>query len=99
MNENFETRNAISPTEAASMNTAQLRDNFLIQKVFEKDTIHLTLSFYGRYISGGVMPVDKPVELPNPENLKAKYFLERREMGIINVGGKGTVETDDEKYE
>jgi len=99
MNENIETRNAISPAETASMNATQLRGNFLIEKVFEKGEIHLTLSFYGRYISGGAMPVDKPIELPNPENLKAKYFLERREMGIINVGGKGTVEADDEKYE
>jgi 4-deoxy-L-threo-5-hexosulose-uronate ketol-isomerase len=81
------------------MNTSQLRRNFLIEKVFEEDAIHLTLSFYDRYISGGAMPVNRAIELPNPGNLKASYFLERREMGIINVGGKGTVETDDEKYE
>jgi len=81
------------------MNTAQLRKKFLIEKVFEEDAIHLTLSFYDRYIAGGAMPVNKAIELPNPENLKAKYFLERREMGIINVGGKGTVEADGEKYE
>ena len=99
MNNNIETRHPNSPTEAAAMNTSQLRKNFLIEKVFEEDAIHLTLSFYDRYISGGAMPVNKAIELPNPENLKAKYFLERREMGIINVGGKGTVEADGEKYE
>lgn len=98
MSENIETRHPNSPTEAAAMNTSQLRENFLIEKVFEKDAIHLTLSFYDRYISGGAMPVDKAIELPNPGNLKAKYFLERREMGIINVGGKGTIEADGEKY-
>ena len=99
MNESIETRHAQSPAETARMDTEQLRKNFLIEKIFEKDIIHLTLSFYDRYISGGAMPGDKPLELPNPDNLKAQYFLERREMGIINVGGKGTVEADDEKYE
>lgn len=99
MNKNIETRHTSSPSEAANMNTTQLRKNFLIEKVFEEDAIHLTLSFYDRYISGGAMPVNKAIELPNPENLKANYFLERREMGIINVGGKGTVEADGEKYE
>ena len=99
MSENIETRHPSSPRETATMNTSQLRENFLIEKVFEEDAIHLTLSFYDRYISGGAMPVNKAIELPNPGNLKAKYFLERREMGIINVGGKGSVEADGEKYE
>ena len=99
MNESIETRHVQSPAETARMDTEQLRKNFLIENVFEEDAIHLTLSFYDRYISGGAMPVNKPIELPNPGNLKAQYFLERREMGIINVGGKGTVEADDEKYE
>ena len=99
MNENIKTRYSVSPTETATMNTSQLRENFLIEKPFEKDFIHLTLSFYDRYIIGGAMPVNKTIELPNPENLKAKYFLERREMGVINVGGKGTVEADGKKYE
>ncbi|HEY5465063.1 MAG TPA: 5-dehydro-4-deoxy-D-glucuronate isomerase [Hanamia sp.] len=99
MNKNIETRHTGSPKEAATMNTTELRENFLIEKVFGKDEIHLTLSFYDRYIAGGAMPVNKEIELPNPENLKANYFLERREMGIINVGGKGTVEADGEKYE
>ena len=85
MNENIETRHEGSPKEAATMNTSQLRENFLIEKVFEEDKIHLILSFYDRYISGGAMPVDKVIELPNPGNLKAKYFFGRREIGIINV--------------
>jgi len=99
MNESIESRHAASPVEAARMNTQELRKNFLIEKIFEEDTIYLTLSFYDRFIAGGAMPVNKAIELPNPENLKAKFFLERREMGIINVGGKGAVEVDNEKYE
>jgi len=99
MNENIETRNASSPTEAATMNTSQLRDSFLVEKIFEEDKVLLTLSFYDRYIAGGAMPVNKVIELPNPENLKANYFLERREIGIINVGGKGKIEADNETFE
>jgi len=99
MNKNIETRHTVSPKEAATLNTTELRENFLIEKVFSEDEIHLTLSFYDRYIAGGAMPVNKSIELPDPENLKANYFLERREMGIINVGGKGTVEADGDKYE
>ena len=99
MSDKIETRNACSPKEAATMNTSQLRENFLIGKIFEEDAIHFTLSFYDRYIAGGAMPVNKVIELPNPENLKANYFLERREMGIINVGGKGIIEADGEQFE
>jgi 4-deoxy-L-threo-5-hexosulose-uronate ketol-isomerase len=99
MSDKIETRNACSPKEAATMNTSQLRENFLIEKVFEEDAIHFILSFYDRYIAGGAMPVNKVIELPNPESLKANYFLERREMGIINVGGKGIIEADGEQFE
>ena len=45
------------------------------------------------------MPVNKKLEMTNPDNLKANYFLERREMGIINVGGKGKVEAGGEIYD
>jgi 4-deoxy-L-threo-5-hexosulose-uronate ketol-isomerase len=93
------TRNANSPSEVERMNTSELRKNFLIEKVFEQDAINFTLSFFDRYIAGGAMPVNASIALPNPDNLKAKYFLERRELGIINVGGKGVVEADGEKYE
>ena len=94
----METRNACSAAETAAMNTTQLRENFLIEKIFTEDTIQFTLSFFDRYITGGAMPVNKKIELPNPANLRAGYFLERREMGIINVGGKGTVEADGERF-
>ena len=62
-------------------------------------TIQLTYSHYDRMIVGGVMPTDKPINLPKEEELKANYFLERREMGIINVGGKGAVKADGISYE
>jgi 4-deoxy-L-threo-5-hexosulose-uronate ketol-isomerase len=99
MKSNFESRYAVSPQETKRMTTDELRQNFLIEKVFEADKVNLCLSHYDRYIAGGAMPVLENIELPNPDNLKASYFLERREMGIINVGGKGTIEADEEIYE
>ncbi|RZM06372.1 MAG: 5-dehydro-4-deoxy-D-glucuronate isomerase, partial [Pedobacter sp.] len=95
----FESRFAVSPTEAKQMDTTELRNNFLIESIFEPYKVKLTLTHYDRYIAGGAMPVDGPLSLPNPEPLKAAYFLERRELGIINVGAKGTVIADGTSYE
>jgi len=99
MKTHFESRYAHSPSEVKEMVTADLRKNFLIAQLFEPDHIHLTLTHYDRYITGGVMPVSDAVALSNPDYLKATYFLERRELGIINVGGKGTVLADGISYE
>jgi 4-deoxy-L-threo-5-hexosulose-uronate ketol-isomerase len=94
MSNTFDSRYAVSPNEVKQMDTGLLRNNFLIEKLFEADVISLTLSHYDRYIAGGVMPVKTEVALSNPDYLKANYFLERREMGIINVGGNGQVLVD-----
>lgn len=99
MKSNFESRYAVGPQETKRMTTEELRQNFLIEKVFEADKVNLCLSHYDRYIAGGAMPVSENIELPVPDSLKAPYFLERREMGIINIGGKGTIEADEEIYE
>ncbi|WP_316633086.1 5-dehydro-4-deoxy-D-glucuronate isomerase [uncultured Flavobacterium sp.] len=99
MNSNFESRFAVSPNEAKQMNTETLRKNFLIETLFSADQVNLTLSHFDRFIVGGAMPVNQKLAMPNPENLKAKYFLERREIGVINVGGKGIVIADDERFE
>ena len=81
------------------MDTDELRKTFLIKKIFEADKLLLTLSHYDRYIAGGAMPVAEAIELTVPEELKANYFLERREMGIINVGALGTVIADEQEYQ
>ncbi len=99
MQEHFEKRYAFSPGETKLMDTEKLRKNFLISKIFEADHIHLTLTHYDRYIAGGAMPTSETLQLSNPDYLKASYFLERREMGIINVGDKGTVTVDGTAYE
>ncbi|KQR65310.1 5-dehydro-4-deoxy-D-glucuronate isomerase [Pedobacter sp. Leaf176] len=95
----FESRYAQSPKEVKQMDTAALRENFLIEAIFEPNCINLTLSHFDRYIVGGAMPVDEKIELPNPDALKANFFLERREIGIINVGGKAIITVGDEKFE
>ncbi|HQV61847.1 MAG TPA: 5-dehydro-4-deoxy-D-glucuronate isomerase [Chitinophagaceae bacterium] len=88
-----------SPKETSEMSTQQLRDHFLVQGLMQLGKIELVYSHYDRMIIGGVVPVSKVVSLPNEVELKAKFFLERREMGIINVGGKGTVTADGKVYD
>ena len=88
-----------SPKETAGMNTQQLREHFLIEKLMQPGEISLTYSHYDRMIVGGVVPTASEIVLPNEGELKAGYFLERREMGIINVGGKGTVSAGGVDYE
>jgi len=95
----FESRYAQSPKEVKQMDTASLRENFLIENVFEANQVNLTLSHFDRYIVGGAMPVNGKLALPNPDDLKATYFLERRELGMINVGGKAIVTADGETFE
>jgi 4-deoxy-L-threo-5-hexosulose-uronate ketol-isomerase len=88
-----------SPKETKEMNTQQLRENFLVQNLMQDDTVQLVYSHYDRMIIGGAKPVNKTIQLPNHPELKADYFLERRELGIINVGNKGVVTADGKKYE
>lgn len=99
MKEQIEARYAASPEEVKQMDTEKLRKNFLIEKIFEADKLHLTMTFFDRFIAGGAMPVKGAIDLTNPDNLKAEYFLERREMGIINVGGNGKVQADNKVFE
>lgn len=92
-------RYAVSPHETAGMNTAQLRANFLIETLFVPNDISLTYAHYDRMIVGGAMPLASPLPLPCPANLKAEYFLERRELGALNVGGPGRITVDGMAYE
>lgn len=98
MNISFDNRFASSPDEVMSLDTTRLRKKFSIEKIFEADAFHFTLTHYDRFIAGGAMPVKEQLVLPNPDSLKAPYFLDRREMGIINVGGSGTVTADGNSF-
>ena len=87
-----------SATETETMNTEKLRENFLLQNLMEADKITLTYTHYDRMIAGTAMPVSAALTLQNEDELKSSYFLERREMGIINVGGTGKVIADGIEY-
>ncbi|MGV3760923.1 5-dehydro-4-deoxy-D-glucuronate isomerase [Parapedobacter sp.] len=98
MSVHYESRYALGPVETKGLDTAGLRENFLIETVFADDEIQLVYTHYDRYIAGGAKPVNKPIELETIDALKAPYFLERRELGVINVGGSGQVTVDGEEY-
>ncbi len=94
----MEIRYATHPDHAATMDTADLRENFLIQKLFIADTIRMVYSHNDRLIVGGVMPI-KPVSLQIDQKIiGGNHLLERREMGIINVGGQGNISVDGEEH-
>lgn len=90
----YEERFASHPDDVKKYDTEQLRTHFLIPKVMDEDKIHLVYSHYDRYIAGGAVPKSTSLELTAIPPLKAAYFCERRELGIINVGAKGSVVVD-----
>ena len=98
MNENYEVRYAVGQREMNQMGTEAIRSDFLIEDVFGSDEVKLVYSHFDRYITGGVIPVKGKVFLDMIDSLKSEFFLERRELGIINVGGKGTIMADGQSY-
>lgn len=99
MSTNYSIRYAASPEDAKSYDTQRIRDEFLMPDLFSESEINLVYTFYDRYIVGGAKPGSDPLNLETIEPLKAKFFLERRELGVINVGEPGIVKVDGESYE
>lgn len=95
---NYSFRYASNPTDVQKYDTQALRDHFLIENLFTPDQLNLTYSMYDRFIVGGIMPVTKPLTLETIEYLKSENFLDRRELGIVNVGGAGKVLVDGEEF-
>jgi 4-deoxy-L-threo-5-hexosulose-uronate ketol-isomerase len=95
---NYELRYASHPQDAKGYDTTRIRKEFLCPGIMVNDEINLVYSMYDRYIVGGVVPATKTLELETIEPLKAKFFLERRELGIINVGGTGIVKIDNTEF-
>ena len=94
----MEIRHAVHPEQAKAFDTEQLRGSFLIRELFNPGKIKLVYSYYDRLIVGGIQP-SGPLKLEVDEKvIGSKYLLERREMGIINVGGAGTVKVDGSEY-
>ncbi|WP_324719949.1 5-dehydro-4-deoxy-D-glucuronate isomerase [Salinimicrobium sp. HB62] len=94
-----ELRYAHHPNDVKRYTTEELRDHFLIPDLFQNDEINLTYSMYDRFIVGGAFPVNKDLKLETIDDLKAENFLDRRELGVINVGGNGIVEVDGKEYQ
>ena len=95
----MEIRNASNPKDVKNYDTDRLREEFHISKLFTKDNIRMVYSHIDRIITAGLMPVYQELELVGGKELASDYFLERREMGCINVGGKGIITIDGTEYE
>lgn len=87
-----------SRKEVSQMDTHALRDNFLIDNIFENDKISFVYSHYDRVMIGGAIPTSTSLKLETYDSLKAEFFLERREIGIINIGGEGEVSADGQTF-
>ncbi len=95
----MEPRTACSPKDEKWYDTKRLREAFLIDDLFQPDDIKLVYSHIDRIITGSAVPVNKELVLTAGDELRAEYFLQRREMGVINIGGDGVITIDGKKYD
>ena len=98
MKTNYEIRYAAHPEDARHYDTARLRRDFLIERLFVADEVQMVYSMYDRMVVGGAMPVGEELLLEAIEPLKAPHFTSRREVGIYNVGGRGRVRVGSEEF-
>ena len=94
----MEIRNPAHPQDFKSYTTEKIRQEFLVQRLFTPGEVRLVYSHFDRMIVGGICP-DHSLGLEAGKEIGADFFLERREMGVINVGPKGTVRVDGERYD
>ena len=97
--EGMEVRDASNAKDVKYYTTDRLREEFHIANLFTKDNIRMVYSHTDRIIVIGMMPVMASLKLQAGKELAAEYFLERRELGCINIGGKGSIVIDGETYE
>jgi len=95
----MELRTASGPRDVKTYDTARLREEFLMEDLFGADKVKMVYSHIDRIITGSAVPVAGPLMLADGAELHAKYFLERRELGVINIGGDGTITVDGTRYE
>lgn len=94
----METRYSTHPEQAKAFTTEELRKNYLVEDLFVVGETKLVYTLEDRAIVGGITPGEKPISLEGHDKIKADYFLERREVGIVNVGSSGKVVVDGEEY-
>lgn len=96
----METRYASAPEHVAGLRTEELRERFLVEELFVDGEVTLTYSHVDRVVIGGAVPVKgAPLALPAIPEMRAEYFLQRREVGIVNVGPDAAVEVDGTPYD
>jgi len=98
MKTNFQVRYSSHPSDVKQYDTDKLREHFLVSNLFVPEETNLFYSHFDRMIVGGIMPVSEHVALESIPPLRSEFFLERRELGIFNVGGKGTITVDGEAF-
>jgi 4-deoxy-L-threo-5-hexosulose-uronate ketol-isomerase len=98
MSFNYELRFATHPGDVKSYDTDKLRKEFLIENILTVNDVNLVYTLIDRMIVGGIMPVDDILKLETFEHLKSDYFLQRRELGVINIGGEGIIIADSVEY-
>ena len=94
----MEIRFGANPNDVKHYDTQRLRDDFLIEKVFVPGEIKMVYSHIDRIITGSATPTTEALVLTAGDELRADYFLQRREMGVINIGGKGKMTIDGTVY-
>ncbi|MCC8062621.1 MAG: 5-dehydro-4-deoxy-D-glucuronate isomerase [Rikenellaceae bacterium] len=94
----YEMRYASHPADAKGYDTERLRAEYLFPNIMTEGEINLVYSAYDRLIVGGAVPTGKALTLDAIDPLRADFFLHRRELGIINVGGAGTVKAGDKEF-
>jgi 4-deoxy-L-threo-5-hexosulose-uronate ketol-isomerase len=99
MKTNYEIRYAAHPEDVKHYDTARLRRDFLVECIFTQDEVNMVYSMYDRIIVGGAMPVKEELMLEAIDPLKAPCFTHRREIGVYNVGGAGSIKVGDEMFE
>lgn len=92
-------RYATNPAQIPGMNTQDLRDTYLIPEVFVPGEIRLTYTHHDRIVLGGAAPCGGVLELGGYPEIRSDYFLQHRELGIVNVGDAGTVTADGQTFE
>jgi len=96
----MEIRHAIDPKHAKQFSTEELREHFLIRELFRLDSVKLVYTYYDRLMVGGICPGPGPLTLSIEEKaIGSSFLLERREMGLINIGAKGTISVDGTPHE
>ena len=95
----MEIKYAVHPKDVKAYETARLREEFLTEGLMQADTVRMIYTHYDRFIYGGIMPVNKSLKLETYDELKSDCFLERRELGALNIGGAGKVTVDGEVFE